>query len=119
MIVGIGTDICHSVRIEATDAFANKILSEKEHNIYNIRPNKHRFISNRFAAKEAVSKAFGVGIGATLGFKDISILVNEMGAPYVVISEEAKLNLPDYTNIHITISDEKEYAVAFVIVEQV
>jgi holo-[acyl-carrier protein] synthase len=118
MIIGIGTDICERNRIKATFEFAKRILSEKELRIYNIKSNQHGYLSNRFAAKEAISKAFGVGIGATLSFKDISVLNNDMGAPYVEISETALKKLPEFSNIYISISDEQEYAVAFVVVEK-
>lgn len=117
MIIGIGTDICNRSRIKASEQFAEKILSEKELKIYNIKSNQHGYLANRFAAKEAISKAFGVGIGSTLSFKDISVLNDEMGAPFVVISDTACAKLPKFSKILISISDEQEYAVAFVVVE--
>ncbi|HAG52543.1 MAG TPA: holo-ACP synthase [Alphaproteobacteria bacterium] len=119
MIIGIGTDICEINRIQPGEGFANKILSESEQEVLKAKKNKQVYLAKRFAAKEAISKAFGCGIGSKLSFKDISILNNEAGAPYVEISETAKSKLVDFSSIHISISDEKNYAIAYVIVEKI
>jgi holo-[acyl-carrier protein] synthase len=117
MIVGIGTDICEINRIQPGAGFANKILSESEKEVLATKKNKQAYLAKRFAAKEAISKAFGCGIGAKLAFKDISILNNTAGAPYVELSETAKAKLPAFSSIHISISDESNYSIAYVVVE--
>lgn len=118
MIVGIGTDICEINRIQPGTGFANRILSESEKQILTTKKNKQAYLAKRFAAKEAISKAFGCGIGAKLSLKDISILNNEAGAPYVEITDNAKAKLPAFSTIHISISDESNYAIAYAVVEK-
>lgn len=117
-IGGIGTDIVAISRIEelvekfGIEKFADKILSDAEKLALEGRENKLAYLAKRFAGKEAVSKALGTGIGK-IAFKDIEILNDEQGAPYV--------NLPDsYINgqqVHISLSDEKDYALAFVVLD--
>lgn len=117
MIIGVGTDICSINRFENYDSLAAKILTNEELNIFQNKKAKQAHIAKRFAAKEAISKAFGTGIGSSLAFKDIIIINNENGKPEVTISEIAKSKLPKFTSIHLSISDEKEYAVAFAVLE--
>tara|TARA_Y100001960_G_C14493995_1_gene738170 strand:+ start:438 stop:797 length:360 start_codon:yes stop_codon:yes gene_type:complete len=119
MIIGIGTDICEIARIKPGQGFADKILSAKEQVIFANKKNKQAYLAKRFAAKEAVAKAFGFGIGSKLAFCDISVLNNEHGAPYIELSETATAKLPEFSNIHISISDEKQYALAYVVVEKI
>lgn len=118
MIIGIGTDICEINRIQPGSGFANKILSEKELLILSSKKNKQAYLAKRFCVKEAVSKAFGCGIGSKVSFKDISVLNDTNGKPYIEISDIAKAKLADYTNIHVSISDEKNYAISYVVVEK-
>lgn len=119
MIIGVGTDICDILRIKPGTGFADKILSVKELEILKTKKNKQAYLAKRFAAKEAISKAFGCGIGKKLSFKDISVLNNIYGAPYVEIADSAKAKLQDFSNIHISISDEKNYAIAYVVIERI
>jgi holo-[acyl-carrier protein] synthase len=118
MILGIGTDICNISRIKPNTGFANKILSITELEILNTKTNKQAYLAKRFAAKEAVAKAFGCGIGKKLAFKDICILNDETGKPFVQISQNAVEKLTEFSNIHISISDEENYAIAYVVVEK-
>jgi len=121
MIIGIGTDIISINRIEyALEAFGSKflqrILTERERNylieITN-KENKVAYLAKRFAAKEAVSKALGTGIGEDLSFQDIEVSNNLEGKPIVTVSR-----FPDIF-IHLSLSDEKEgLAVAFAIAEK-
>lgn len=79
------------------------------------------FTAGRFAAKEAVVKALGCGIGRTVGFQDIEILPDRLGKPEVVLTPEAwtRLSLPkgrDYV-IHLTITHSRDLASAFAVVE--
>lgn len=122
MIIGIGTDIISLDRIEyALEAFGSKflqrILTEKERNYLieiHTKENKVAYLAKRFAAKEAVSKALGTGIGEDLSFQDIEISNNLEGKPLVSVKK-----FPDI-NIHLSLSDEKEgLAVAFAVAERV
>src|SRR5580700_352304 len=92
MILGIGIDIIEVARIEAShekfgERFLNRILlpGEIAYCLSHRKPGP--FLAARFAAKEAVSKAFGTGIGAALGWRDIEIRRKESGEPYVVLHE--------------------------------
>lgn len=123
-IIGIGTDVVQVPRIEKIYAkfgerFLHKNYHELEIKIFFGLPQKQRtlFLAKRFAAKEAISKALGFGIGK-LGFKDIAIINNECGAPFVHISSKpgaAPGNYDDY-KIHISLSDDYPIALAFAVV---
>jgi holo-[acyl-carrier protein] synthase len=124
MIIGIGTDIVNIARIETIytkygNLFKEKILSSIElRNINILKNDKHAaFLAKRFAAKEALAKAFGIGIGSILQFKKINILNNEFGKPYVYFDYQDFdiLDLNIY-QIDISISDDYPIAVAFVII---
>jgi holo-[acyl-carrier protein] synthase len=124
MIVGIGTDIIQIDRIKKLfdkyqEAFLVKNFHPKECEFFsNLSQEKSiSYLAKRFAGKEAVSKAFGSGIGAGLAFKDIAILNDEFGAPYVEISSALGENLAK-NKIHISLSDDYPIAVAFVVISQ-
>src|SRR5580704_233781 len=90
MILGIGIDIIEVARIEAShekfgERFLNRILLPDEISYCLSHRKPGPFLAARFAAKEAVSKAFGTGIGAELGWQDIEIRRRESGEPYVVL----------------------------------
>tara|TARA_B100000614_G_C14332665_1_gene405436 strand:- start:202 stop:588 length:387 start_codon:yes stop_codon:yes gene_type:complete len=121
MIIGVGTDICSVTRIKDTLkrnglAFAERVLTpEEQHEIPTLTPD---FIAKRFAAKEAVAKALGCGIGSKISFQDIQITHTETGQPMVKLMPKVT-NLFGHVRLHISISDEKEaYAVAMVIAER-
>ena len=95
MILGIGIDIIEVERIRASherfgDRFLHRILqpSEIEYCLSHRVPAP--FLAARFAAKEAISKAFGTGIGAALGWQDMEIRRKESGEPYVVLHGKGK-----------------------------
>ena len=125
MIFGIGTDLIKIKRIKninSLEKFAKKILSENELNLFNSLSNdkKVTFISKQFAGKEAFSKALGTGISAGIRFKEIEILRDEKGKPIFTAINSLKsfmLNL-GITRTHISITDEREYAMAFAILEK-
>lgn len=128
MIIGIGTDITDLARIErllkdkAGERFLRRILTEDELALLAGRPNRRvEFAAGRFAAKEAVSKAFGCGIGETIGFHDIEILPDRLGKPECRLSERARtaFDLNDTAAVHITISHSAAYAVAFAVWEKI
>ncbi len=108
MIRGIGVDIVDLDRIVIDNDFYKKILTEREQKIFislsEIR--KKEFLGGRFAAKEAYAKALKTGIGLT-GFHSIEVLNDENGAPFI-----------NEKNVHVSISHEKKYAIAYVIIEE-
>lgn len=117
MIKGIGIDIIELARIKQSmnkqQRFVKRILTDKELEHYQTLPNERRkieYVAGRFAAKEAIAKATGRGIGA-LSFQHIEILAKENGAPYMTVQGYET----DY--IHVSISHSEHYAVAQVIIE--
>lgn len=122
MIIGIGTDIVQIKRVEKLltkygEAFKNRILSNQELKQLELLPlNKHAsFLSKRFAAKEAISKALGTGISDRLSFKDIIVLNDKLGKPYVTITP---LQLPseESLKINLSIADDYPLAIAFAVI---
>lgn len=112
MIKGIGCDLVKIERIKkaSLNNFIERILSEKEKKALSCISNdkrKYEFLAGRFAAKEAFSKALGTGIGE-IGFKDIEVLNDENGKPYI--------NFLNFKT-HLSITHTEEYALAFVVIE--
>ena len=129
MIYGIGTDIIRIARIEAAlarngERFAQKILGPEELEKYRQRAAQVvvrgvRYVATRFAAKEAFSKAIGMGMRMPMTWRAVQILNAPSGKPQAVTSGALK----DYMDLHglsaqVSITDEAEYAVAFVLVEK-
>jgi holo-[acyl-carrier protein] synthase len=124
MIFGIGTDIVEVARIEASisqfgDDFAKRILADSEFAAYEKSAIKPRFLAKRFAAKEAFSKALGTGLRAPCTFQNIAVGHDDLGKPILVIAAELQqfLNDKSISKTHISISDEKNLAAAFVVLE--
>jgi holo-[acyl-carrier protein] synthase len=95
MILGIGIDIIEVARIEASyqkfgERFLNRILLPGEINYCLSHRAPGPFLAARFAAKEAISKAFGTGIGAQLGWQDMEVARKESGEPYVILHEKGQ-----------------------------
>jgi holo-[acyl-carrier protein] synthase len=125
MIYGIGTDIVEVERIESSlsqfgDAFAKRILDEHELVSYQASNIKARFLAKRFAAKEAFSKALGTGIRGVVSFQSIAVSHDDLGKPVLVLAPElmAFLQEKHIVRMHVSISDEKNLAAAFVVLEQ-
>lgn len=129
MIFGIGTDIVQISRIhQATEnthsRFQNKILSIKERIIYQERSilshdKGVRYLATRYASKEAFSKAMGIGFREPMAWHAIEILNDELGCPQIILHGALHLwALERKLKARISLSDEKEYALAFVILEQ-
>lgn len=120
MIVGIGTDIIEIDRIkkavEKTTGFLEKIFTKKEIEMFSNRNMRFETIAGNFAAKEAVVKALGTGMRG-ISFIDIEVLRDELGKPYVNLSNKIKEKYPLELNIFISISHNKENAVSFVLIE--
>ena len=124
MIFGIGTDIVEVARIEASisqfgDEFAKRILAQSELASYQSSQLKARFLAKRFAAKEAFSKALGTGLRAPATFQNIAVSHDSLGKPILILAAElqAFLNAKNITQTHISVSDEKNLAAAFVVLE--
>jgi len=124
MIFGIGTDIVEVSRIAASistfgDSFAERILAASEFAGYQDSQIKARFLAKRFAAKEAFSKALGTGLRAPATFQNIAVSHDELGKPLLVLAPElmAFMQEKNIQHTHISISDEKNLATAFVILE--
>ena len=116
-IFGVGIDIVEIQRINEIysrygERFARKILSNSELRNFYKNKNKISFLAKRFAAKEAVGKALGVGIKNGSILKNIEIKNDLNGKPFVNINNIKKLNMAEKKEIHISLSDEKKYAVA-------
>lgn len=129
MIYGIGTDIIQISRVAGVlarngDRFAEKILGPEELEKYRLRKSKVetrgiRFLATRFAAKEAFSKAIGLGMHMPMTWRAMQTLNAASGKPVAVTSgalDEFMKN--NGLTAQISITDEAEYAVAFVIVEK-
>ena len=124
MIFGIGTDIVEVARIEASitqfgDEFAKRILADSEFSIYLASHIKARFLAKLFAAKEAFSKALGTGLRHPATFQNIAVSHDELGKPMLVLASELQdfLQSKHIAQMHISISDERNLAAAFVVLE--
>lgn len=129
MILGIGTDLVELDRMKkilqssTADSFVRRVLTEAECRIANIYSGRRRweFTAGRFAAKEAVVKALGCGIGAMAGFQDIEILPDRLGKPVCLVSSHTyeKLCLPaDEMKVHLSITHSKALASAYAVIER-
>tara|TARA_A100001388_G_scaffold276884_1_gene265961 strand:+ start:435 stop:848 length:414 start_codon:yes stop_codon:yes gene_type:complete len=126
-IIGIGVDIVENKRIKSSiknKRFITRIFSENEIKKSTLIKNKTEFLSKKFAAKEALAKAIGTGFREKLNFKDIQVLNNSMGKPYYLINTKLKNFIQKEKkvknfNIFLSISDEKNYSIAFTIIQTV
>ena len=123
--IGIGVDIIDNKRIRTSIKNKNFIVrSFGKDEILNVKRilNKTNYFSKRFAAKEALSKAMGIGFRDGLNFKDIQVLNDNLGKPYYVISHKVrnlikkKKKVKNF-NLFLSISDEKEYSIAFALIQ--
>ncbi len=122
MIVGIGTDIVELARLESAikrggETFLRRVCTEEE---IECSGDKLQYYAGRWAAKEAAAKALGCGIGAGCAFTDIEVLNDCHGAPVLTCRAPAALDLEKRhgrLEWHISISHERAYAVATVIIE--
>ena len=121
-IIGVGTDIVNIKRIEAIfKKYGDKFLSKNFHaleiaDFKNLPEHKKLgYLAKRFAAKEAIAKALGMGIGEHLSFVDIAVIANELGAPKVQIDSRNNTGISEY-DIHVSLSDDQPFAVAFAVI---
>ena len=121
MILGIGNDIIEIERIEkaiSKEGFKNKIYTQRELENIEKRGNRTETYAGIFSAKEAISKAIGTGV-REFSLTDLEILNDDLGKPYVVVSEKLdkilKTKKEDY-QIEISISHSRKYATAMAII---
>ena len=128
MIVGIGTDLCDIRRIEATlarrgERFAEKVLGPAEIGVWRHRSARVgvrglRYLATRFAAKEAFAKAIGLGIRWPMTWRACEVLNAAGGRPAIVLNGElAAWFEARRWSAHVSLTDEADYAAAFVVVE--
>jgi holo-[acyl-carrier protein] synthase len=129
MIYGIGTDICDIRRIKAAmdrhgERFATKILSDAELKVWKARSARWperglRYLATRFSAKEAFSKAVGLGMRMPMTWRSCEISKLASGKPEIVLHGELKQwFLEKELTVHITVTDESDYAASFCVVEK-
>ena len=128
MVVGIGTDICDVRRIAATLErrglrFAQKVLGPSEMVVFQARRARVEargiaYLATRFSAKEAFSKAIGLGITSPMRWRDCQILNHPGGQPYIRLDGElARWFAARGWVAHVSLTDESDYAASFVVVE--
>lgn len=124
MIYGIGTDIAAVARLRSLwerhgERALEKILAPAERNDFNAAHDKGRFLAKRFAAKEAFTKALGTGVRAPATLPSIAVVHNAAGKPDFAYSDElSALVTGEGLVAHLSISDEADYAVAYVVLER-
>ena len=125
-ILGIGVDLVKNQRIKLLikkNNFIKRTFSKNEIDHFKKYRNNDNYYSKRFAAKESFSKAFGTGIRNDLNFKDIEILNNRLGKPYFLKNKkidkliDKRFKTKRY-NLFLSISDEKDYSIAFTIIQK-
>ena len=125
-ILGIGVDIIENSRITKSlknNLFIKRIFSNLEILTAKKLKNKKNYYSKRFAAKEAFAKSIGTGFRNNLNFKDISIVNDKTGKPSFIITEKIKKIIKkefkvSSFNFFLSISDEKKYSIAYVILQK-
>ncbi len=128
MIYGIGTDLCDIRRIEATlqrrgDRFAQRVLGAEELAVFHARTERApargmRFLATRFSAKEAFSKAIGVGIRSPMTWRACQILNEASGKPVLRLSGELALWFDARSLVaHVSVTDETDFVATFVVVQ--
>ena len=125
--VGIGVDIIDNKRFKKLikdNKFINRIFSKKEISASKKKLNKINFFSKRFAAKESFAKALGTGFRNNLNFKDIEIVNDNLGKPFYLINNKIKQIIKKNKKIanfelFLSISDEKDYSIAFTIIQKI
>ncbi len=125
--LGIGVDIINNNRFKSlirNKNFINRTFSKKEILISKKILNKLNFFSKRFVAKEAFSKALGTGFRNNLSFKDVEIVNDNLGKPYYLINSKIRKLIQKRKKVNsfelfLSISDEKDYSIAFTIIQKV
>lgn len=128
MIIGVGTDVCDLRRMRATlarrgERFAERVLGEHELAVFRSRRARAEarglaYLATRFSAKEAFSKAIGLGIRSPMTWRGCEILNEASGRPYLRLNGA----LAEWFGLrgwraHVSVSDETDYVASFVVVE--
>ena len=125
-IIGVGVDIVDNLRIKKSiknKKFILRIYSKKEINLSKKINDKINYFAKRFAAKESLSKAIGIGFRKGLNFKDITIINDKYGKPYYHLNNKvkkliyAKLKVKKI-KISLSLADEKKYSIAFSVIHK-
>ena len=123
-IIGIGVDLVECSRIQHSldrfgERFLHRVFTDGEIAYSNSMKFPARHLAARFAAKEAISKAFGTGIGKSMGWRDIDVQKKQSGEPFLVLTggAEALARERGITNALITLSHTDQHAVAMIVLE--
>ena len=126
IILGIGVDIVDNLRINKSlkkNLFVNRVFSNTEISLAKKIKDKKSYYSKRFAAKEAFAKTIGTGFRYNLSFKDITIVNDKLGKPSFLITEKIKKIVKKQFktssfDFFLSISDEKKYSIAYVVLQK-
>ena len=123
-VLGIGTDVVNLERVKSVHdrhgkRFARRILAKAELEEYAQLENPVAFLAKRFAAKEACAKALGAGMRGGIEFDQFRVLHNDLGQPHLELSKKAAEVATELgvNSMHISISDERDFAIAMVVLE--
>ena len=125
-ILGIGVDIIQNSRIKKAiknKSFVSRIFSKSEIINSKKKNNKTNYFAKRFAAKEAFVKSIGFGIRKSINFKDIYVINDKFGKPNIKLNNKVnnfivkKLKTRNF-DIFLSLSDEKNYSIAFVVIQK-
>ncbi len=123
-ILGIGVDITKNKRVNhliKNKNFVDRIFSKNEIDYFKKNKSKKNYFSKRFAAKESLAKAIGTGFRKGLNFKDIEVKNDTIGKPYFALNKKIKnfilknMKIRNF-DLFLSISDEKDYSIAFTII---
>ena len=125
MIYGVGTDICELARVQQTyerfgERFVERLLMDKERELFRRNKWPVRFLAMRFAGKEATVKAMGTGFAHGVWLRDVGITNNDWGRPLVIWSERGR-RVCDRLGIgtgHVSLTDDAGLVIAFAVVEK-
>ena len=124
MIIGLGTDLVEIARIDRVyqrhgERFARRILTPTEYLQFSERQYCVAYLAKRFAAKEAIVKALGTGFRGLMQWQNIEVLADPLGKPVAYLLNGAAEQLEQHSTISITMSDERQYALAFALYHRI
>ncbi len=124
-IFGIGTDLVNVNRVQRLynkygQKFVDKILLPEEKELLQSHANPVKFLANRFAGKEAASKALGTGFSQRVNWKDIGVTKHRSGQPKLIFSKKMNALIAEkgILSAHISLTDDHPWAAAFVVFEK-
>ena len=125
MIIGIGTDLVRIDRLERAmsrfgERFAERVFTRRERQLCSQKKDRFSCFAKRFAAKEALVKAMGTGMRQGVWFRDVEVLNNPLGQPVITLQGQAGWRVGQLgpVKIHVSLSDEGGFALAFVMLER-